>query len=394
MSFSYKELRGIEKTRRSLLRQCEAPVLNIVCKWKGTCLRILVTDPLVWISFGIYVSLRVYYTVHDLPAFLVGFVAGSNGNIIVIGAFMTFILAYYAKEGLNRFDNQYELCMSAKESVLDVASLARSHLPREQGLRIVRYMNASHAAGFVGLSEVYSYQKYFLEVNKSMLLLTENELRRVAAYEMDNGGSCYREIIQWVQIEIKDLMDSGTLDKHTAKQFRTKLLEFQSSLSKLYNFADQPIPFFYIHFVCLVSTLYLPLFSLFCIHAISLQILDTEEESKGRSYEHAMDVGMCFIMFLQSSFVIGLRAIGRKLSGPFGDDYEDLSVMSHITYTWKHSSRILVAEKPVSNNQNSMTETEILLKRVSVGDTWMKSDKILFINEEIAVNSTTSISTI
>jgi hypothetical protein len=272
---------------------------------------------------------------------------------------------------------------------LRVASLARSHIPRERALRIVRYMNASYAAGFVGLSETYSYKNYFLEINKNIILLTDDELRRVTENEMDQGGSCYREIVQWVQIEIKDLMDNGILPKHVAKQFRTYILEFQSCLSQLYNYADQPIPFFYIHFIYLVSTLYLPLFSLFCINET---ILNYKNVKSGALYDFALDMGISFIILFQVTFVVGLRAIGRKLSDPFGSDYEDLSVMSHINYAWKDSSRIIEATDPIRLEHNSMTETEILHQRASVGDAWMESDKIPFINKNIDVQSITSMS--
>jgi len=96
--------------------------------------------------------------------------------------------------------------------------------------------------------------------------------------------------------------------------------------------------------------------------------------------------------------VIGLRILGQKLSDPFGTDFEDLSVMYYVTFTYTQSGRIMGAEPPTQKEQSAMTETDIVLNRASIGDAWdlhvKQSDKINFRDtfsdcvESVEVNET------
>merc|ERR1719456_369563 len=92
----------------------------------------------------------------------------------------------------------------------------------------------------------------------------------------------------------------------------------------LYNFADQPVPFFYVHLVYFLSIFYLPLFA----YAIAC---NTEE-------------GFGWIaVLLNNMFVIGLRSIARILADPYGDDLEDLAVMDYVEVMLKGTRALLEA---------------------------------------------------
>ena len=43
--------------------------------------------------------------------------------------------------------------MDCEERIYNIATIAAAYLPRERAMRLVRYMNAAHIAGYVGLSE-------------------------------------------------------------------------------------------------------------------------------------------------------------------------------------------------------------------------------------------------
>ena len=102
--------------------------------------------------------------------------------------------------------------MGMKGRIFDAATLAVTTLPFAQACRLVRYMNAAHAAGYVGLSEVYPSGSYFNRAAKKMGLLTEEERARLDAIDLDKGGSCNREIIVWAMNEIQTAQVSATLD--------------------------------------------------------------------------------------------------------------------------------------------------------------------------------------
>ena len=391
VSLTYKELHKVEKTRRRLLTQVEDHVFKTIFRWDGTCLSLILSDPLLWLTILLYIMIRVSEN-NQKSEIIRGLALGSYGNVSVIGGFLSFFLVYFVVESSKRFDEQYLLCMEGKGCVLDFASLANSYLDRDQGLRLVRYMNAAYAAGFVGLSDAYTYNDFFIQYNRHAIVLTDHELDRIEVCNMDEGGSCYREILQWVQVEIKDALEKKVIDTQTAKQLRTKVLGLQSCMSKLFNFADQPLIFFYIHFISLVSVLYLPLFTLNNCYVLTLNKEHVDESALlttgvGETVHWSSDVVAGCIVLLQTIFVNGLRILGQKLSDPFGTDYEDLSVMHYITFTWKQSARIMAAHPP-SQDEQTMTETEIILKRAPIGAAWDVRSKSLHsrFRDEFKVN--------
>jgi len=58
------------------------------------------------------------------------------------------------------------------------------------------------------------------------------------------------------------------------------------------------------------------------------------------------DVLSGLIVMVQAIFVIGLRLLGQKMSDPFGDDLEDLSVLHYVTTAWKRSNKMLESHCP------------------------------------------------
>lgn len=254
---THAQLQSIEKPRRAILLRSELPFYKMLTFWDGTCLKILALDPLMWLTTILYVIIRVRART-GLPDYVE---ALSSGNIGVLGTFLSFFLVFFVNNSNKRFDDQYNLSMAAKGRILDIASIARGTLPKERALRIVRYLNASHVTAYCGLSDAYSKANLFDEMLSQTKFLTPAQEARIKACNMDAGGSCYRELVCWAQLEVTDAAKAGLIDARTAVMYRDKLLDFQAALSGLYNFADQPISFFYVHFISLLSAIYLPLFS-------------------------------------------------------------------------------------------------------------------------------------
>lgn len=362
---SYDELKNIEKTRRGLLRKVEDPSWKIfLLNYHGTVLSLIIFDALLWITLSIYIAMRIWSR-NNMPDSVLGAIQGASGNITSVNTFISFFLVFFVVGNNQRFEEQYDLCMGAKGCILDLASLLKAYVPRGRGLRMIRYMNASYAAGFVGLSEAYTHTNFFTKVNREFLLLNETELSRIEDCDTNAGGSAYRELVQWVQKETCTALKRGEIDPHLANQIREILLKFQGNISKLYNFKDQPIIFFYIHLLSFVSVLYLPLFALYISYHV-----DHRSNNTFKLPHTTSDIFAGFVVTLQSVFVIGLRILGQKLSDPFGTDFEDLSVMFYVSFTYTQSGRIMAADPPVAEDDDYALEEIIVQERRPIGFPW------------------------
>ncbi len=358
----YEKLKSVEKKRRRILQQGGDQHWRILFRWDGTFCRSVLTDPILWINTGILLALRYHLMHNDSFTYRLKQVMDSyKHEIQAIAGTLGFFLVFFILENNTRFTETYDHAMTAKGNILGIASIAKSKLNRDEGLKIVRLLNAAYAAAFVGLSEAYSYDGYFLEINKSLMLLTEEELKRVEECKMDEGGSCYREIIQWVQIEVENLRLYQQVDDTTASVLAERIINVQSSLSQIYNFCDQPLIFFYIHLLYIVTIVYLPIFNLY-----AAAIFNFEKDKVNVAVE---TVQIC-VIWLHHVFYTGMRELGKTLSDPFGMDYEDLSVMHYINFTWRESGRIMQAENPQTETSIRSEESLLFERKASVGEPW------------------------
>jgi len=253
--------------------------------------------------------------------------------------------------------------MACKGRIFDAATIAVTVLPKAQATRLVRYMNAAHAAGYVGLSTTYPSGSFFRHMNESLGLLTESELARMKEIDLDAGGSCNRELIAWCMKDIATAQAKGQLDKELANELRHQILQLRAKIGQLYNAKDLPIPFFYLHFISLLAALYLPLFA----------VTSGIKAGTGQEVYWVADVVGGLVVFLQSIFVIGLRILGQKISDPYGDDLVDLSVIHYVTFTWTQSNRVLMSHFPEAEASEDV-ENELIRKRKFIGAAWEESE--------------------
>ena len=98
-------------------------------------------------------------------------------------------------------------------------------------------------------------------------------------------------------------------------------------LASYYTFASLA-PLALQHFICLLTTLYLPLFA----------VTSAIEAGTGDDIHWSAGVIKGLVVLLQAIFVLGLRVLGQKMSDPYGDDLIDLSVMYYVEFTWTNSN--------------------------------------------------------
>ena len=351
---TWEDLEAIETRRRAILLRGEHNLWKTLCCVDGTVIRFLMEDSLFWITVILYVTIRLLARYSQIPAFVAGL---GDGNLTTIGGFITFFLALYVNNSHARYFDQYDQAMACKGRILDVASLAATYLPKTTAHRIVRYMNAAHVAGYVGLSSTYSYPNFFVKVNKDFCLLTALELERMNTIDLDKGGSCNRELIVWCLREIQFCHAQGIIDHELSREFRDHILRLRAALGTIYDAADLPIPFFYVHFISLLTALYLPLVAVSAAYKVGT----------GTGVFWFGDILVLLVVVLQAIFVNGLRLLGQKMSDPFGDDLTDLSVIFYVTFTWTMSNRIL--ESGFVDTRDS-DEVRLRTRQTSLGDAW------------------------
>jgi hypothetical protein len=149
----WKELQALDKKRRAIVQRVEEPFWKTLLHWDGTVLSDLKTDSVLWFTMALYIATRVLAR-QELPDFVSNL--DSGGRTGIIGGFLTFFIVFYVNQSHQRFFQLYGHSMGCKGRILDAATLVRSsHMPITQAMRLIRYMNAAHAAAYVGLSSAY-----------------------------------------------------------------------------------------------------------------------------------------------------------------------------------------------------------------------------------------------
>jgi len=333
---SFADLQCTEKGRRALLQRVQLPYWRILCFWSNTCMKEVSTDLLVWFTLLIYIAIRIAANLLEVAPEHVAYL--ETGNIAILGGFLSFFLVMFVNQVGNRFLEMYNFSKECSQRIQDVAGLARAQLPDEIGLDLVRHLHAAHIVGYVSLNAVgsetpYSKANFFDVYNRKYGLLTTEEMKLLSSKDMDHSSLAFKELITWCVMDAADARKLGHLDGGKENNFVDYILSFRASMDNLYNYCDQPPHFFYIHFLVLLSALYLPLF------AIDMGY----NAGWGEEVFVGLDILNGVIVFLQCLFVVGLRALGNKMIDPYGNDFEDLSVISYIESTAKICDSIMIS---------------------------------------------------
>lgn len=330
----------METERREILLRVELPPWRILLSWSGTSLRVLSTDKLTWLSLAIYVGIRIFANVLDYVPEQVAFFEVNNLN--VLGGFLSFFLVLFVNQTNARFYEMYGFSKACSGRIQDVAGLARAQLPKDAAMEIVKHFNAAHVAGYVGLNAIgmgspYGKASFFDVYNQQWQMLTPEEMKTITErHDMDNSALCMKELCTWCQQDVATARQNGHLTTYEAKLMHEKILDFRAAMDGMYDYTDQPPHFFYIHFLTLLSALYLPLFSVETAYGAGW----------GDEIYFGFDILNGVIVFLQCIFVVGLKALGTKMIDPYGDDIEDLSVINYVEGTFSICETIMNSQQP------------------------------------------------
>ncbi|KAL3789006.1 hypothetical protein HJC23_012711 [Cyclotella cryptica] len=339
-----EELREIERHRRMLLLRAELPFWRIIICWTGTCLSQVVTDSLIWCTLVTYISIRISaHAIDYVPSSIEAL--SQDNNIAILGGFLSFFLVLFVNQTNERFFQMYRLSKACSGRIQDVAGLAKAQLPPELADRLVRHINAAQIAGYVGLNAIghgcpYSKAHFFDHYNSQYNLLTADEMNILQHHDMEYSALYMKELVTWCQLDLALARKEGHIDRYQEKQMNDCILQFRASMDGIYDYTDQPPHFFYIHFLVLLSAIYLPLFA-----------IDTAVAAGwGEDKYIGLDIMNFIIVLLQGIFVVGLRSLGTKMIDPYGDDLEDLSVILYVESTLENCSAIMNSTQPDYSN--------------------------------------------
>lgn len=339
---TWSRIKDIEDRRLRILKRVELPVWKLLFHTQGTCLKGLALDPLIYITMGIYIGLRVMARLSEEDAPLAVNLLNKS-DINILGGFLSFFLVFFVNQTNSRFLEMYGFSKACSGRTQDVAGLSSTQFPQELSNQIIRHMNAAHIAGYVGLGGPYSKRHFFDHYNQEHNLMTPEEMESISHLNMDSGSDVLKELVTWCQRDVGIARRAGYIDSYEAKDLHDRILQFRASMDGIYDYCAQPPHFFYIHFLCLLSAFYLPLFAI--DNAYSAGWADDTD--------WGIEVLNGIIVLLQCIFVIGLRLLGQKMVDPYGDDNEDLSVVTYVESTL-HITRIVFTSKgthlrPTSN---------------------------------------------
>lgn len=316
---TWEELNRIEKDRLKILDQVELPFQRVLLSWKGTCLHAIAFDIMIWIPVLLYVGIRVF--VHASPAGIIPEsiaeqVQAGASKIQILGGFLSFFLVLFVNQTNQRFFDMYALSRACSGRVQDIAGLVAAKLPSSIAHRIVRYMNAAHLAGYVGLGGPYTKENFFDHFNELHGLLQPNELAKFDKHNVTGlyawagarrENNVFKELCTWVQKEVATAQRQGLIDTIEATDMHTRILNLRAHMDGIHDTCFQPPHFFYIHFLCLLSALYLPLF------AIEMSATLGWDANNSNPLTEIVAV---IIVLLQSIFVVGLRLLGQRMIDP------------------------------------------------------------------------------
>ena len=274
-----------------------------------------------------------------------------------MGGFVSFFLIFYVNQNHHRYFQLHADSMTLMGRVNDMATLVKAILPMERARRINRYMNAAHVAMYTGLSSTYEKENFFDPLEARFALLTDEELYRIVdEIDVDNSGpkSAF-EIITWVMCDIRDAQINSFIDTNEAMQLREQLLDFRSTIAKIFVTTTLPIPFFYVHFLSMLTAVYLPLFA----------VVNAFEVGKTDDNQWILETVTGLVVFLQALMVIGLRILGQQLSDPYGGDLIDLQIARYVNMILNGSNQILAAKR--LHAPSIETELRLQLKMSSLG---------------------------
>ena len=348
-----KDVKRLELLRKETFNSWRA-----LLRWKGTVLPNVFSSKLFLFSFFIYfgTTALIHY---DIPMPDVGDV---NKYLGPVTAFLMFFSVFYNNQCYVRWAKQIDAVTSCKTCIVAVSTLLCAATPDDDSesvesvIAIMGYLNAAQIATFTGLTSGYNVFFFKIMVYRYRLLTREELINIMKLDPGSPAGNAYRRIIL---MAMKRMM---ALVKRAAKKGRpmiafipaqNTILQLQEHLAVLFYADQQPIPFGYYNMLSWLLFFYVPM--------SSFMVALENYERWYLSWIPVFFVNVC---------LLGLEALARKFSTPFGDEIECVAVNAHLDSTCRASRKLL----PRGYSMNSSDEEEDELEQRTNGSPSQQKD--------------------
>ena len=195
--------------------------------------------------------------------------------------------------------------------------------------RVYRYINLCHAACYVGLTDTYTVENFFMPIcHKHQLFAPEgSEARRREALAMERvsldgeGSRAWSMFHLWALEVINEEYQRGAISAPFHAQIIGQMHVVADAQRNLYAFTYQVLPFIYTHLVSFSCTVYL-LASAF-MSGLAFQ--------PGASIMFGLGMPLATVL-LNTVTIFGLLEVGDTILEPFGSDSEDFAVLHFVDY--------------------------------------------------------------
>lgn len=356
----FQELERLESVRRELLfRTRQTNSFIIMSTYYGTVFQSTIKSVQLWFSLLLYITLRILHRTEVVD--IRSFPPADLTYTAVMGSFLSFFLVFFASESYSRYKIQYDISMRCQSDIFDIVTRVRMCVPFNVSMAVTRYLNTAHTLAYCGVSATYNSKNLFLPINSIYKLLTDEELERVLDIGIDPTGTAYREVLAWTCEVLRDQVVQSVVSERIAENTIKIILNLRKELTRLYEYADQPIPFFYLHLVFFISLLYIPVFA----YTVAVAVQDSV------SQEDAVEIVGLLVIFMNGLFILGIRESGYQFADPYGSDPLALSVMHYVTYTAQMTRRLLGAAPGVESDD--FIEDAMDAVRPKLHDTFSKN---------------------
>eukprot|EP00977_Amphora_coffeiformis_P029109 scaffold38790_cov214-Amphora_coffeaeformis.AAC.1 len=208
-------------------------------------------------------------------------------------------------------------------------------------------------------------------MNRRYNILTPEEYHRIRQIEVCGFKSDpVREIITWCITDVHEALQRGLIDAHTAQDLREQILRVRGTIADMYDHYDQPLLFIYVHFIVILTAIYLPLAAVYVSH----------EVAKSESFHWFNDVIGILALLLQCIFVIGVRYVAQVMRVPYAGELESLPVLSFVEGCCDMSLRIMYSSgyRPL----DGAIETCLAREREPLGEFWDDRDQVVVRQEK------------
>jgi len=287
----------------------------------------VVGDFLFWITVVGYFVTKYFtqtVTVPPLPSSL----PAACCNLIA------FLLVFYLTACYTRYTAQHDAVMNSGGFMSNICLFAHNWFSFAGKRRIFRYLNAAHILSFVGLEGVYDETNLFAPLNTAHRLLSETEIQKMKLYAF-KGSTPYRVLLSWVMESIREEFIQGGISNAEMLKCLKLVFQLRGSLTRVYHFKQQPIPFTYIALVEVIVDWFLP------FYAVSIGYT-----SAGNLHEGFFSFFLEFLYVVAYSLITtGLRRLGKRLQDPLGMDLEDFDVLDILSSAIDQTNKILRAPR-------------------------------------------------